>query len=429
MSNLIEIPFMRMLFDFFGSKLVLFIYIIMFPFSESNAQIFDALSNPQVTVQINHPPSLGLKVNKIAFNTSKGNCSDQVITALISNFVANKIEVIDRENLSKVLAEHDLNLSGYIDQNKAVTMGKIIGPSALLSINVLRCQPEVANDLVSQERKYDAKTKQYYNVTAFISRTRVYLKASIQTTDLTTGRIFTARVLEYSPSYENKAYNGRPEAPAVYDVQEIALKYLVNDITQMFVPWTSQSLLYYYDDKEGGLKQAYQALKAGDTELAFNLSKQNLITCKANPEIKEKTLSHAYYNLGMSYMIRNEYNNALDNLNEAQKIKPGSIITESIAECEKAKKLALALQNVEAKASLEIAKSQAIEMELEAADKLSTLSNNDILDLTKKKIPVKLIMQKIKSSKCNFDTSTDALVSLTKAGVDEEVIVLMMEKK
>lgn len=48
------------------------------------AQFFDQLSNPQVDVVIEHPPSLGLKIDKVAFNTVSGKCADEVVNLLIS---------------------------------------------------------------------------------------------------------------------------------------------------------------------------------------------------------------------------------------------------------------------------------------------------------------------------------------------------------
>ena len=46
-----------------------------------------------------------------------------------------------------------------------------------------------------------------------------------------------------------------------------------------------------------------------------------------------------------------------------------------------------------------------------------------------KKIPKMIIMQKIRTSLCKFDISTDAIVALTNAGVSEDVILIMMDKK
>jgi tetratricopeptide (TPR) repeat protein len=343
--------------------------------------------------------------------------------------VSNNVEVIDRDNLKAILAEHDFNFSGYVDQTKAVAIGKIIGPSALVTVKVLRCETKIQNNLFNVETRHDYQTHTDYQVTAFISRTSVFLKVSIQTADLTTGRIFTARVLEYSPSRENKSYQGRPEAPEEINVQEMAFKSLAADVHKLYFPWSEMINLYYFDDKDGGLKQAFQALKAGDRDLAFNLSVQNLENCRNTADIKDKILAHAYYNLGMSYFIRGEYDKAIENFVEAQKLRPGEIVTKSISECKRAEALAIELQQVEDKASIEAEQTQYETEQAIQAQEAVTLTNADIITLTQKKIPKSLIIQKIKTSNCRFDTSTEAIVALTSAGVSEDVILLMMEKK
>jgi len=406
---------------------ILFVVIGFIP--TTKAQFFDELSNPQVSVKLNHPPGLGLKINKIAFNTTTGNCADQIIDAIISDFVSNNIEVIDRANLKTILAEHNFNFTGYVDQTTAVSIGKIIGPSALVTVKVLRCETKVQDDLYSIEKKHDYNTNRDYQVKAFIARTSVFLKVSIQTTDLTTGRIFTAQVLDYSPVRENKSYEGKPEPPNEFDIQEEAFNSLVGTVHRMFLPWTSSADLYFFDDKEGNLKAAYLALQSGIQEEALELSLQNLEKCKNAPSIKEKTLAHAYYNLGMSYFINSEYDKAIENFREAQKIRPGTIVTDAITRCQSAKANTLAMQKYDEKATIAADKAQAEEAKAVKSETENTITNADIIDLTNKKLPKNLILQKIKNSKCKFDTSTDALVALSNAGVNEEVIMLMMEQK
>ncbi len=394
-----------------------------------SAQGFDAMSNPKIFVKLTHPPGLGLKIDKVVFNPATGNCADQIIDALISDFVNNKVEVIDRENLQTILAEHNFNLTGYVDKNSAVSIGKIIGPSALLTVKVLRCQTEIKDNLYEDEKKYNYETKTNYIVRAFIARTTVYLKVSIQTTDLTTGKIFTAQVFDYSPKLENRSYDGKPESPSEFDVQETAFRYLTSAVHRMFFPWTETTDLYFMDDKDGGLKEAFKALKAGYIEQAFELSQKNLEQCKNTPDIKEKVLAHAYYNLGMMHFIKNDYDKALEFFQESQKIRPGKIVTESISECNRAKSLAEEMQKVDDNAAIEIEKANIQTQQAEQSQIANTLTNADIVSLTEKKLPTNLIIQKIKTSSCNFNTSTEALVELTNAGVAEEVIILMMEKK
>ncbi len=410
-------------------KTLLLLFIFSSFIISAAAQGFDALSNPKILVKIVHPPGLGLKVNKVIFNPATGNNADQIIDVLISDFVNNGVEVIDRDNLRTILSEHDLNLSGYVDKNSAVSIGKLIGPSAMISVKILRCQTEKKENLYVDEKKYDSKTKTNKIVRAFLARTTVFLKVSIQTTDLTTGRIFTAQVLEYSPMLENKSYSGKPETPSEINVQETAFKYLASDVHKMFFSWDEATDLYFMDDKDGGLKDAFRALKAGDIRQAFELSERNLEFCKKSPEIKDKILAHAYYNLGMMYFIQNDYDKALDNFIISQKIRPGGIVVESINECNRAKGLALLMQKVDDNAAIEIEKSNNQSRQAEQSQIDNTLTNNDIISLTKKKLPTSLILQKIKTSPGKFDTSTNALIELTNAGVAESVILLMMEKK
>lgn len=55
------------------------------------------------------------------------------------------------------------------------------------------------------------------------------------------------------------------------------------------------------------------------------------------------------------------------------------------------------------------------------------LKNQDILDMHKKGLSVEIIIAKIKSSKCAFDTSSKTLQELKAAGIPETIIVEMVE--
>ncbi len=61
------------------------------------------------------------------------------------------------------------------------------------------------------------------------------------------------------------------------------------------------------------------------------------------------------------------------------------------------------------------------------AETADTLTNTDVIQMTKQKLPDQIIIQKIKYSKCKFDTSPDALSILNKSGVSEQIILVMME--
>lgn len=404
-----------------------FFLIILAPTLTVKAQFFDRLTNPVISITLTHPPQLGLKINKIAFGHSFGDCSDQIIDALIGDFVANQIEVINRSSLESMLSKHNFRMRGFIDKGSAEEINRIIGPCALVLVKAQRCATEQSR-AVADEKKRDPKTKQESVVTAYYSKTRIFLKVSIQTIDLATGRIFAAQMFEYSPELSNKSYQGYPEAPKRFEVQDIAFKMLISDVHRMYLPWTEQTTLNFYDDKDYGLKQAYQALKAGDMDQAFELSRQSLENCKQG-NVKDKLLGQAYYNMGMCYMIRNEHDLALQNFRESAKLRPGGIVNEAIAKCLKARDLMTAMQQIDDKASFDADQNQMNEGNAVQQRGSDVLTNADIIEMTKNKIAKSIIIQKIKNSKCRFDTSPNALGTLTKSGVNEGVVMVMMDVK
>jgi hypothetical protein len=93
------------------------------------AQFWDKFTNPKVHVTIRHPPGLGLQVNKVAFGPAKGEAAQQFIDQLTEHFVKANVEVVERQQLETMLAEHNFSLSGYVDSSSAAEMGKILGPS------------------------------------------------------------------------------------------------------------------------------------------------------------------------------------------------------------------------------------------------------------------------------------------------------------
>ncbi len=264
-------PFLLSAMQIFKIRRIAIVYLsIFFLGLNAHAQFFDRLNNPQISINLTHPPGLGLTVKKVAFGPANGDCADQIVSALISDFVASNVEVVDREHLNTILSEHALTLNGT--QSNSVAIGKLIGPSVLISVKVLRCATD-QKKLYDKESKYDERTKSNYQVYAFISKTIAYLKVSVQTTDLSTGQTFAAQTLDYAPEQSNKSYDGQPEFPATFAIQDIAFRAAVYDIHKLYLPWSEFKKLYFFDDKEFNLKKAFQALKGNDLDNAFELSK------------------------------------------------------------------------------------------------------------------------------------------------------------
>ncbi|MFN6964910.1 MAG: hypothetical protein ACK4S4_14245 [Pyrinomonadaceae bacterium] len=58
-----------------------------------------------------------------------------------------------------------------------------------------------------------------------------------------------------------------------------------------------------------------------------------------------------------------------------------------------------------------------------------TMSNDDVISLTKAGLAPSVVIGKIRTSKANFDLSTDGLIKLKQAGVGDDVVAAMLEAK
>jgi tetratricopeptide (TPR) repeat protein len=324
-----------------------FLFIATTPLS---AQLWDKLNNPKIQVALRHPPGLGLTVKRIAFGPSKGYESDQLTDALTQDFVQNGVEVIDRQHLQSILAEHDFSMSGYVDKTTAAELGKILGPTALLFVNLQR-------NKVDQQQLRDPRTytdRNGYQHIKFISRTQAFVKASIQTIDLATGRIFQAVTLEANPLQENESFDHCcAEHPPESELQDRAMREIVDQVHRQFLPWTETRKLYFFDDKDCDLKVAFSYLKGGNVQEAAKQSEANLEKCQQLPKGKEKVLARAHYNMGMSRFLLDDYEKAMTDFTEAQRIKTMDITVEAMTELNRARDLAAAMQRVEERMALE----------------------------------------------------------------------------
>ncbi len=313
----------------------------------ANAQFWDAF-NPKVNVTLTHPPGYRVKLSRAAFAQAQGRCADQLLDPLTALFVDRDVEVLDRQHLDSILAEHKFSLSGYVDSSQAAELGRMLGSGVLLFLNVTRCETKQDPTYRDEDRGKKGRVRIY------ISTTKADLKGSLQVVDLTTGKILKKYQFAASPSRKNEAEGGRPEYPDENDVLDAAIADVVHDqIERLFFSWTERQDLIYYDDKQCGMKQAYQALKAGDAAGALKASIDNVEACKTNPEIKPKHLGRAYYNLGMSYFVAGEYDKALESFQETVKLHPGDIVSNAIAQCNRAKQMNSELQQYEERATVE----------------------------------------------------------------------------
>lgn len=316
------------------------------------AQFFARLANPQVEVTMTHPPGFPLTIERAAVIARGDACGEEFAEAVLELFARRGVELVDRQNLETILAEQKLGTSGHVDVDTAAELGRILGPAALVVVNTQRCDEEQRR---TSERFQTYDGKQGVKVTAI---TEGFLKASVRVVDLATARIFAAQTVEGRSVLENASYEGTPEYPSRYDARDAALQEAAGQVRRMFFPWNERRKLYFFNDDKCNLKAAFQLLKIDDIEGAGRLSEENLELCRT-ANLKPKFLARAHYNLGMVRLLQSRYDEALELLEKAYRMDGGSIIAESIRECQRAQALAERMAAIEESMVIEAPVAQA----------------------------------------------------------------------
>ena len=91
-------------------------------------------------------------------------------------------------------------------------------------------------------------------------------------------------------------------------------------IERVFLPWTEERELVFFDDKDCGLKQADSLMKAGDIKGALEQSRRNVEACRANPKAKDKHRLRALHNLAAALYASDESAAAVPLFEEALRL-------------------------------------------------------------------------------------------------------------
>ncbi len=178
------------------------------------------------------------------------------------------MEVVDRAHLDAVLKEQELGASGYVEPATIAKLGKLLGPSVLVIVNVNRSDLS-RNRSTKEERSTDPKTKQEIVRHKRTSITSLDFSATVQVVDLSTGRVFGAQRLEDAPSLSNTSYDGFPAHPRDSDVRRLAFETAKVKVLRMLLAWSEVRKLTFFDDDTFGMARAHQRLKSGDVRGAL----------------------------------------------------------------------------------------------------------------------------------------------------------------
>ena len=401
--------------------------------AQTGHAIWERLGNPTVKVPVEHPPELGLRVDRLVFGPTRGECADEIVRRLVRDLVSHRLDVRDEAYLYSRLARTDFAHTGRVDTNAAMEMGHRLGPAVMVAVDVRRCEAET--DFSTREAKArNADGAAPGNAQAAQTTYRLaaqgFLDLRLEMIDLTTGRALASRRLSRSgPEQEYSSQGDYPPVPSALDLLGGELDEAVGEARRIFLPWREEISVVYFDDGDCGLKKSYRALNRGDMHRAYDLSEQSLAACKAKPRVEDKLLARAYHNVGILRLLGGDHDGALDMLHTAADLRPrNGIYREGIAAARKAKESAAAMANLQWQTRPDFARQRQVArvQPSPAGSGAKTLRNADVMEMAQKGVPTSVILTVLSASRTDFDTSTPAIVQLAAAGVDREIIKAML---
>ncbi len=305
------------------------------PDSATAQGLFTLFEKPKIGVNLDQPPEYGLEVSRIAFGPTEGGpCADEIVSGLVEDLIQRGIDVLDREHLNSILQEHNLVMSGMVDESTAIELGRILGATTLIFVNVQRCVDD-------QTRRHEDKKTKDGTRRKYFAVTETHLKGSVRVVDLETARIFSAKTLEESGRAEESSYEGLPEFPSKYAIHDLVIHQGIFEINKLLFPWTEVLNMPVFNDKACGLKDTYRLMKVGDFSGAEEMARANLGRCNSKDKIKAR----AHYNLGVALMAQGSYNEAQNLFNQSFRLQPsGKAMQRAVTDSRRAIEVAEAMR-------------------------------------------------------------------------------------
>ena len=393
-----------------------------------HAQFWERLGNPTVAIEVEHPPGLGLMVDRVVFGPVRGDCANELVDNLVGRLASSGLPVANRAARYARPGRYERDFGDRIDRAVSVEMERWSGGAVVMmtALDVSRCAVEAEfsegqekTTITREDGRKEEVAEKTYRLEA-----QAFLEWSLWTIDLTTGRILDDRSLAHSsPEREFSSKEGYPREPAALELLDEELEEAAEQIRRMFVPWTEEVDVVFYDDRDCGLRDAHRVLRRGDLGQTLALSERNLASCERTPNVEAKLLARAHYNVGIAHLLRRDYDAAFAALHTAGQMRPSAIMREGIATARKAKELAASMADFEQQTPFRAVRPR--DEDNRARDE-EPMRNADVVRMAKGGVQTSIILSMIDSSRHDFDTSTPAIIALVDEGIDEEIIKAML---
>ena len=242
-------------------------------------------------------------------------------------FESERFEVLDHESLKMSLSQNNLVMSSLTDGGNEEEIRKIFSNLALISGNVSAYDydEDVTDEDVERKDKETGKvttTRTYYREgTARVS-------VSLRVVDLRTSKILANKKFTEFQTERKSKKNSRPGPINRTPLFEACREEIIGSFMRMIIPYTERVYVAFESAKEmPELASGFNMAKRGNWDAAIDIFQRVTETYPDSPLVHK-----AYYNLGLSYMYADRFDNARTALEEAYVGKPESKYKKAIDE-------------------------------------------------------------------------------------------------
>lgn len=267
---------------------------------------------PSIRVPILKPAEINLRgINNIAIGNISGNIGPSVADILTSRlFESEKFTVVDRQNLDRIMREHQLNLSGAVDQETAAKMGELTGAACLIIGNA-RMKYRLNRRKGKARKDKEGKWHQTHKVEGIAK-----VISTLKVIGLTTGKILAVKTIKKEASDSDWETDSWPADPDKDSIVSSAVNDMIDAFMKMIAPYT----VY--------IKVKFEKSDLPESESAINFAQQGLWKDALEQfklaKNKAPTEPGLWYNLGIGYEYNYMYRQAIEAFKEANKIEPSS---------------------------------------------------------------------------------------------------------
>jgi curli biogenesis system outer membrane secretion channel CsgG len=291
------------------------------------AILFQSCGVSYVRVPVTRPAEVNMtKFKKVTIGEFTGHKGGyEVFSALTSALVASgKFEVLDRQNLDRILLENELAISGITEGEGATRLQNLIGAAALVSGHVSSFD---FTDKVERGEPY--KDKDGKSHVSFTRSALATVNVTFRITDLTSGRIIFSRPLEQRKEMKTSAVDKDPDFIDKKKLLSIATGMVIDEFLSLIMPHTVFVSVELLDDSDlPDMEKGISFAKAGSWNMAIDVF-HGLTSVSMDNE----KLSKVYYNLGISYQYNYEFAEARQAFNKALSLHNDDRYVNAINNC------------------------------------------------------------------------------------------------